>query len=66
VNEDKKMETPQYAPEPGEENLALLIQEAGKTAREQNKKMFEEHFRKIHLAVTGKLEISSKKKQHEP
>lgn len=44
-----------YAPEPGEERLAILIKEAGKTAREQKKKMLEEHFNKIHLAVTGQL-----------
>jgi hypothetical protein len=66
VNKDTKMETPQDMPEPGEEKLALLIHEAGKTAREQKKIMFEEHFRKIHLAVTGKLGIRSKKKQHKP
>jgi len=42
-------------PESGEESLAALIKEAGKTAREQKKRMLEEHYKKIHLAVTGRL-----------
>jgi len=53
---DKKKSAFRLVPEAGEESLALLIKEAGKTVRLQNKKMFEEHFRKIHLAVTGQLE----------
>lgn len=55
MNTNKKKLPPKNEPEPGEENLTLLIKEAGKTAREQKKRMLEEHFKKIHLAVTGQL-----------
>ncbi len=55
MNEDKNKSASHYAPEPGEESLAILMKEAGKTAREQKKRMLEEHFKKIHLAVTGQL-----------
>ncbi len=56
MNKDKGKSASGFVPEPGEESLAALIKEAGKTAREQKKRMLEEHFRKIHLAVTGQLE----------
>ncbi len=40
-------------PEPGEEELAKLIKEAGKTARERKKKVMAEHFKKLRAAITG-------------
>jgi len=55
MNKDKDKLSYGSAPEPGEESLATLIKEAGKTAREQKKRMLEEHYKKIHLAVTGRL-----------
>ena len=56
MNKDKDKLSYGSVPESGEESLAALIKEAGKTAREQKKRMLEEHFKKIHLAVTGQLE----------
>jgi len=56
MNKDKGKSASGSVPEPGEESLAALIKEAGKTAREQKKRMLEEHFKKVHLAVTGQLE----------
>ncbi len=56
MNKDKEKSASGSVPEPGEESLAALIKEAGKTAREQKKRMLEEHFKKVHLAVTGQLE----------
>ncbi|VAW28562.1 hypothetical protein MNBD_BACTEROID07-31 [hydrothermal vent metagenome] len=55
MNKDKEKLASGSVPEPGEESLAALIKEAGKTAREQKKRMLEEHFKKVHLAVTGQL-----------
>ncbi len=55
MNEDKGKLAAEYVPEPGEENLAVLIKEAGQTARERKKRMLEEHFKKVNLAVTGQL-----------
>ena len=44
--------------ESGDQELALLIKEAGKTARERKKKAMAAHFKKIKLAVIGKLSVS--------
>ena len=41
--------------ESGEEELALLIKEAGKTARARKKKAMDEHFQKLNLAIIGTL-----------
>jgi len=62
MKKDKAKSASGYVSEPGEESLAILIKEAGKTAREQKKKMLEEHFKKIHLAVTGQLGNQQQKK----
>ncbi len=62
MNIDKKKSESGVVPEPGEESLAALIKEAGKTAREQKKRMLEEHFKKVHLAVTGQLESLQQEK----
>jgi hypothetical protein len=37
--------------EPGEEKLAILIKEAGSSARLKKKKAMEEHFRKIRMTI---------------
>ena len=55
MNKDKGKSASSDVPEPGEKSLAILIKEAGETAREQKKRMLEEHFKKVHLAVTGQL-----------
>ena len=41
--------------EPGEEELAMLIKEAGAAARVRKKKIMEKHYIKLHQAVTGTL-----------
>ena len=41
--------------ESGEEELAILIKEAGKTARARKKKAMDEHFQKLHMAIIGTL-----------
>ena len=41
--------------ESGEEELAILIKEAGKTARARKKKAMDEHFQKLHMAIIGDL-----------
>ncbi len=41
--------------ESGEEELAILIKEAGKTARARKKKAMDEHFQKLHMAIVGTL-----------
>jgi hypothetical protein len=41
--------------ETGEENLAMLIKEAGESARIRKKKAMDEHFKRLHMAVTGTL-----------
>ena len=41
--------------ESGEEELAILIKEAGRTARARKKKAMDEHFQKLHMAIIGTL-----------
>jgi hypothetical protein len=58
VRKMKKVEKelpPEQAPESGEEELALLIKEAGESARIRKKKAMDDHFKRLHLAVTGGL-----------
>ena len=47
-------------PEQGEEELAKLIKEAGKTARKRKKKVIDEHFKKLRVAITGTTPSSQK------
>jgi hypothetical protein len=42
-----------FPDEPGEEQLAKLIKEAGKTARERKKKTMDNHFKKLRAAIAG-------------
>ena len=54
----KKKETDQtspYIPEPGEEDLAILIKAAGAEARARQKKAMEYHFQKVHAAACDTL-----------
>lgn len=62
MDKDLKKHQAGNTPEPGEEKIALLIKKAGAAAREKKKKMLEEHIRKVHLAVTGKLDSFEKSK----
>ena len=48
--------------ESGEEELALLIKEAGKTARARKKKAMDEHFQKLHMAIVGTLPLEQSTK----
>ena len=42
-----------FPDEPGEEQLAKLIKEAGETARERKKKTMDNHFRKVCAVIAG-------------
>ena len=48
--------------ESGEEELAILIKEAGKSARARKKKVMEKHFQKLHMALTATLPSSQPNK----
>ena len=58
MKKEKVVSTSGNLPESGEEKLAMLIKEAGESARARKKKAMDEHFKRRHMAVTGALSSS--------
>jgi NTP pyrophosphatase (non-canonical NTP hydrolase) len=58
----KKNTNDKHIAESYERELAKLIKEAGEVARARRKKAMDEHFQKLHTALTGTLPLSQPNK----
>ena len=52
MKKNKKDKDNEYVPEPGEKTLDLLIKEAGEEAWKRKKKAMDNHFQKLHVAIS--------------